>query len=107
MLPRTAPHRSHPALQPRRPRRNRPARHRPRRRCSVVAHAVCAARRRRLPGYHAAPALSSAGSATLAGPSATVAQRSWSGSAGAPTHPSCARPPCPGGATASCATNAA
>jgi hypothetical protein len=78
----------------------------------VLAHTTCAALRRRLPGYHTAtPTPSSAGSSAPAGPSLPTATRSPSGSTGAPTHPSSARPPSPkpspspGGATGHCATN--
>jgi hypothetical protein len=79
---------------------------------SVLAHTICTALRRRLPGYHTAtPPPSSAGSSTPAASSKTTAARSPSGSTGAPTHPSCARParpkrsPSAGGTAAPSATS--
>jgi hypothetical protein len=48
---RAAPRRSYPVPRPRRPRRGGPAQRRPRVVLSVLAHTVCAALRRRLPGY--------------------------------------------------------
>jgi hypothetical protein len=73
---------------------------------SALAHTVCAALRRRLPGYHAVT-LDTLQRRFLkpAGSSSTTARRSWSASTGTPTHPSCAGPAsprrssCPGGKT--------
>ncbi len=63
---------------------------------SVLAATICAALRRRLPATPQPPLTpSSAVSSTPAAPSTATDPRSWSASTGAPTHPSCARPPCP------------
>ena len=79
---------------------------------SVLAHTVCAALRRRLPGYASATPdtlqrrfLNTGGIITTA-----TATRSSSSSTGAPTHPCSARPtyppsPSPGGKTAPSATS--
>jgi hypothetical protein len=79
---------------------------------AVLAQALLAALRERLPGYHAATPTpcSAASSKPLArsSPTVTPSPSAWSD---APTHPSCAkpasppRPPSPGGATAPCATS--
>src|SRR6266566_9964379 len=58
---------------------------------SVLASAVCAAQRRRLPGYHTAtPTPCNDTSWASAGRSSTTASSSPSASTGAPTHPSSA-----------------
>jgi len=78
---------------------------------SVLAGAVCAALRRRLPGYHTAtPTPCNDTSWASAGRSSTTASSSPSASTGAPTHPSSAPPTCPpspspGGAAAPSATS--
>jgi hypothetical protein len=78
---------------------------------SVLAHTVCAALRRRLPGYPPPPPTScNAASSTPAGPSSTKARRSSSNSTDAPTHPCSAKPtyrppsPSPRGVAGACAT---
>ena len=63
---------------------------------SVLAGAVCAALRRRLTGYHhATPDTLQRRFLSTGGSSSTTATPSPSGSTGAPTHPSCAKPTSP------------
>jgi Transposase DDE domain group 1 len=79
---------------------------------SVLAHTLCAALRRRLPGYHTATPdtlqrrfLNTGGTINNHGNQITIRIN------GAPTHPSCDKPPCPkpspspGGKAAPSATN--
>ena len=63
---------------------------------SVLAHTVCAALRRRLPGYAAAtPDTLQRRFLSTGGIINATAARPPSGSTGAPTHPCSARPACP------------
>ena len=63
---------------------------------SVLAHTICAALRRRLPGYATAtPDTLQRRFLNTGGIILNHGTRSPSGSTGAPTHPSCARPACP------------
>ena len=71
---------------------------------SVLAQTACSALRRRLPGYHAAtPDTLQRRFLNTGGVIHSQGSQITSGSTGAPTHPSCARPafprrsPCPGG----------
>jgi hypothetical protein len=79
---------------------------------AVLAHTLLAALRARLPGYATAtPDTLQRRFPGTRGEIITTGDVITSGSAAAPTHPSCARPTChppprsPGGATAPCATN--
>ena len=80
---------------------------------SVLAHTVCAALRRRLPGYATAtPDTLQRRFLTTGGHILDhAATRSSSASTDAPTHPSCAKPTCPrpspspGSTAAPCATS--
>ena len=79
---------------------------------SVLAHTICAALRRRLPGYGSAtPDTLQRRFLNTGGIISTTAARPPSASTGAPTRPSCARPtsptrsPCPGGTAGPSATS--
>ena len=89
---RAAPRRSHPVLQPRRPRRHRPAQHRPRRRALRLAHTLCAALRRRLPATARPPRHPPAPVSVHRRDHHHRSDQITIRRTGAPTHPSSARP---------------